>query len=303
MVAQSTEAALNIPPIAAGGPPAVARDDVIGWFARAQAVVEWVVPLGILLLLIGMCFVWPLIYKVPNPVAGNLFVAKAPPFSPGHLLGTDPEGYDVMSRIIYGGRVSLEVGFGSVGLGMLIGSLLGSIAAYCGGIVDAVLMRVLDVLLSFPPLILATVVATYLGPSVVHIIWAISFFAIPSFARIARGQTLRVREETFMSAAELAGSSRLRILLRHVIPHILPSLLTFALLGVGVAIIVEAALSFLGLGIPIPGPSWGNMLAAGQSLLSSNPDLVLIPSAFLFVTVLCLNLLGDNLRARWAVTS
>jgi peptide/nickel transport system permease protein len=303
MVDQSTEASLNISPMVAGGPPVVGPDDLIGWFARARVVLEWAVPLGILLVLIGMCFIWPLVYKIPSPVAGNLFDVKAPPFSPGHLLGTDPEGYDVMSRIIYGGRVSLEVGFGAVGLGMLIGTMLGSLAAYCGGVVDAIVMRLLDVLLSFPPLILATVVATYLGPSVVHIVWAISFFAIPSFARIARGQTLRVREETFISAAELAGSSRLRILFRHVIPHVLPSLLTFALLGVGVAIIVEAALSFLGLGIPIPGPSWGNMLAAGQSLLSSNPDLVLIPSAFLFVTVLSLNLLGDNLRARWAATS
>jgi peptide/nickel transport system permease protein len=283
--------------------PVVFENDDFGRFARLRERLELIIPLTVLIFLAAACFIWPLIFKVPSPTAGDLSSVNLPPFSPGHLFGTDPEGYDIMSRILYGGRVSMEVGIGATGLGMLIGGLLGSIAAFRGGVIDSVVMRILDMLLSFPPLILATVVATYLGPSVVHIIWAIAFFTIPSFARIARAQTLRVREETYVSAAKISGSGGTRIVLRHIVPHIFPPMLTIGLLGVGVAIVVEASLSFLGLGIPVPGPSWGNMIAAGQSLLSTNPDLVLIPSIFLFVTVLCLNLLGDSLRARWALTS
>jgi peptide/nickel transport system permease protein len=277
-------------------------DDSVGRFGKWREKLEIGLPLTVLLFLVATCFIWPVIYKVPNPTAGNLGSVNLPPFSVGHLLGTDPEGYDIMSRILYGGRVSFEVGAGATGLGMIIGGLLGAFAAFRGGVVDSVVMRVLDILLSFPPLILATVVATYLGPSVVHIIWAIAFFAVPSFARIARAQTLGIRQETFISAAKLSGIKGPQIVVRHVIAHIFPPMLTVGLLSVGVAIVVEASLSFLGLGIPVPGPSWGNMIAAGQSQLSTNPDLVLIPSIFLFVTVLCLNLLGDSLRARWSIS-
>jgi peptide/nickel transport system permease protein len=133
-----------------------------------------------------------------------------------------------------------------------------------------------------------------------HVIWALSFFSIPAFGRIARSATLALRGQTFMLAARLSGTSRRRIILRHVVPNIMPQLLTFSLLGIGVAIILEGALSFLGLGIPLPGPSWGSMIAQGQGTLSASPELVLIPSAFLFVTVVALNVLGDALRERWA---
>jgi peptide/nickel transport system permease protein len=164
---------------------------------------------------------------------------------------------------------------------------------------EAVVMRVLEVLLAFPALILAIVIATYLGPSEIHVIWAIAFFGIPAFARLARANTLKVRDSTFVLASQLLGTGNRRIILRHVAPHVVPQLMTFALLGVGIAIMVEAALSFLGLGVPPPGPSWGNMIAVGQANINSAPDLLLIPAAFLFATVLALNLLGDALRNRW----
>jgi peptide/nickel transport system permease protein len=167
-----------------------------------------------------------------------------------------------------------------------------------GGILEAVVMRVLEVFLAFPSLVLAIVVATYLGPSELHVIWAISFFTIPAFARLARAQTLRLRSQTFIVASRLTGTPDRRILLRHLVPNVAPQLLTFGLLGVGVAIMVEASLSFLGLGVPPPNPSWGNMIASGQTDLTSDPYLVLVPVAFLFATVLCLNLLGDAFRSR-----
>lgn len=260
---------------------------------------EVVIPAVVLLLIVGACFLWPLVYPVPPPTGGSVLNAGLAPLSPGHLLGTDPVGNDILSRILYGGRVSIEVGLGVNLIGLAIGGLLGTVAAYWGGVLDAVVMRVLDVLIAFPSLVLAIAIAEGLGPSELHVIWALSFFSVPAFARIARAATLRLREQTFMLAARLSGTRAPRILARHVAPNIMPQLVTFALLGTGVAIILEGALSFLGLGVPEPAPSWGNMIALGQGTLTATPELVLIPSAFLFVTVLCLNLLGDALRARW----
>jgi peptide/nickel transport system permease protein len=266
---------------------------------RISAHLELWLPLGFLILMAAACFLWPLIHTIPNPVRGNLGEIDLPPLSPHHLFGTDPLGNDVFSRILYGGRVSLEVGFGTALIGIVVGGGLGMYAASKGGLIDTVVMRVFDTLLAFPSLVLAIVVATYLGPSELHVIWAISFFSIPAFARIARANTLRLRERTFVIASKMAGMKDWRILVLHLAPNVLSVLMTFGLLGVAISIIVEASLSFLGLGVPPPGPSWGNMIATGQANMTSLPDLIIIPSAFLFATVLALNLSGDALRARW----
>jgi peptide/nickel transport system permease protein len=285
-------------------PSDVATTAVAGPVPRRRGwtvTIEIVIPAVILLVIVGACFVWPLVYPVPPPVGGSVLDAGLPPLSAGHFLGTDPVGNDIFSRILYGGRVSIEVGVAVNLIGIAAGGLLGTIAAYRGGMLDAVIMRILDVLIAFPSLVLALAIAEGLGPSELHVIWALSFFSVPAFGRIARAGTLRLREQNFVLAAQLSGTRTRRMLLRHIAPNILPQLVTFGLLGVGVAIILEGALSFLGLGIPPPGPSWGNMIALGQGTLSATPELVLIPSAFLFVTVLSLNLLGDGLRARWGV--
>lgn len=260
---------------------------------------EIVVPAAVLALIVGACFLWPLIFPVPPPVGGSVLDSGLPPFSPGHFLGTDPVGNDIFSRILYGGRVSIEVGLAVTLIGLVIGGVMGSVAGYCGSSVDAVLMRAVDVLIAFPALVLAIAIAEGLGPSELHVIWALSFFSVPAFARIARSGTLGLRGRTFMLAARLSGTRAPRMLFRHVAPNILPQLVTFGLLGMGVVIILEGALSFLGLGIPDPAPSWGNMIALGQGTLSVQPELVIIPSLFLFATVLSLNLLGDGVRARW----
>jgi peptide/nickel transport system permease protein len=278
--------------------PAAGRTRARGAWARELRL--WL-PAGFLILMLGACFIWPLIYPVPDPVRGNVLQAGLPPLSPGHVFGTDPVGNDVLSRILYGGQVSFEVGFAVTAIGLFVGSLLGVIAGYWGGTVDTVLSRVLDVLIAFPALVLALAIAEGLGPSEVHVIWALTVFSIPAFGRIARGATIALREQTFMLAARLSGTRRWRMIARHIVPNIAPQLLTFSLLGFGVVIILEGALSFLGLGIPLPEASWGSMIAQGQQTLSASPDLVLIPSAFLFATVLSLNLLGDALRERWAI--
>jgi peptide/nickel transport system permease protein len=251
--------------------------------------------IGVILFL---CFVWPLFGTAPKPTGGNILDANVPSFSSGHPLGTDQVGNDLWSRLLYGGRNSLEIAFAVNLIGLVLGGLLGAFAAYWGSFTDTVIMRILDVLIAFPSLVLALAVAQSLGASKLHTIYALCFFSVPAFARLARAGTLRLRERPFMLAARLAGTRAPRILLRHVAPNIVPQLATFGLLGIGVTIILEGALSFLGLGVPPPEPSWGNMIFDGQAVLSAEPKLVLLPSAFLFVTVLAFNLLGDALRAR-----
>jgi peptide/nickel transport system permease protein len=257
-------------------------------------------PAGLLVLIIAACFLYPLVVNVPPPVGGSVIDAGLPAGTPGHPLGTDASGNDIFSRLLYGGRVSLEVGAATQAIGMVFGGLIGMIAGYSRGLLAAVLMRVLDILIAFPSLVLALAIAEGLGPGELHVIWALSFYSVPAFARLARAATLRLRESNFMLAASLSGTPRWRIVLLHLAPNLLPQQLTFALLGAGVAIIQEGALSFLSLGVPPPGASWGNMIASGMQTMSVRPSLVLLPCLALLITVAALNLTGDALRARWS---
>jgi peptide/nickel transport system permease protein len=290
----------QLPDLLAAAEPAVAPRARRRARGRAGNLRIWL-PAGFLILLAFACFIWPQVYPVPKPVGGSILESGLPPFSPGHILGTDPNGNDVLSRILYGGQVSFAVGFSVTAIGLVIGGLLGMAAGYWRGITDTSIMRVLDVLIAFPALVLALAIAEGLGPSELHVIWALAIFSVPAFGRIARSGTLAIREQNFMLAARLSGTRGWRVIGRHVIPNILPQLMTFSLLGVGIAIILEGALSFLGLGIPLPEPSWGSMIAQGQQVLSATPEQALIPSAFLFATVVSLNVLGDALRERWGV--
>jgi|tagenome__1003787_1003787.scaffolds.fasta_scaffold20352263_2 peptide/nickel transport system permease protein len=257
------------------------------------------VPAGILILILAMCFLLPLVITLPSAVKGNIIYNNEAPFSPGHWLGTDVQGVDIFSQLVYGGQVAFEISVAVTAIGIAIGGTLGIIAGYFGGSVDAVLSRVLDVLIAFPALVLALVIAEGLGPSEMHVIWALSVFGIPAIGRITRGSTLTIRGLPFMVAARLSGTPGWRIIARHIVPNIIPTIVTFSLLGVGIVIILEGALDFLGFGIPAPQASWGNMITNGQQILSAQPEYVLIPSIALLVTVASLNLLGDALRERW----
>jgi peptide/nickel transport system permease protein len=261
------------------------------------------IPGTLLGLLVAACFLVPLVGAVADPLAGDLTETLRPLLSRGHLLGTDTIGRDVLSRVLYGGRISIEVALGVNVVGIVIGGLIGTFAGFRGGATESVITRLLDMLLAFPALVLAMVVATYLGSSELNVILAISFFSVPAYARLARAATLGLREQVYVSAARLSGRSDRAILLRHIAPNVVPQLLTYSLLQVGIVVVIEATLSFLGIGIPASEPSWGNMISSGQVYLSTNPALVLVPSAFLFVTVMCLNLLGDGLRTRWGKMS
>lgn len=293
-------------PIADALSPAPPAGDIAAAGRLSQArnlmrSLEVAVPAAVLALLLFFCFIWPLVYPVPKPVGGSILSSGLPLWSPGHIFGTDTVGNDIMSRILYGGRVSFEVAAAVQVIGLVVGGLLGLIAGYRGGPLEAVLMRVLDVFIAFPSLVLVLAIVDSLGQSELNVIWALSAFSIPAFARVARAATLRLRDQPFVVAARLSSAKTWRILFGHIVPNMMPQLLTFSLLGAGVTIILEGALDFLGYGIPDPAPSWGKMIAAGQTMLSVSPSLVIVPSIFLFVTVVCLNMLGDGLRALWGV--
>jgi peptide/nickel transport system permease protein len=268
---------------------------------RVLRSLEIAVPAAILIVLLFFCFVWPLVYPVPSPVAGNVLNSNLPLWSPAHILGTDLVGDDIMSRILYGGRVSFEVAAAVQVIGLVIGGLVGMVAGYLGGLVEATAMRALDVFIAFPSLVLVLAIADSLGLSELHVIWALSAFSIPAFARVARAATLRLRDQPFVVAARLSSARTWRILFGHIVPNIMPQMVTFSVLGAGVVMILEGALDFLGYGIPPPAASWGNMIAVGEQVLSISPRYVVVPSIFLIVTVISLNLMGDGLRSRWGV--
>jgi peptide/nickel transport system permease protein len=262
---------------------------------------EITIPGAILLVLLFFCFIWPLVYPVPSPTYGSVLDASLPLWSPGHIFGTTNVGYDNMARILYGGRTTFEVAAAVQVIGLLVGGLLGVVAGYAGGIVESVLMRVLDVFIAFPSLVLILAIVDGLGQSELHVIWALSAFSIPAVARVARAGTLRLRDQPFVIAARLSSVKSWRIITGHIVPNLMPQLFTFSLLGTGIIIILESGLDFLGYGIPDPAPSWGGMIAYGQTVMSVALSPLVVPSLFLFGTVVCLNLLGDGLRNRWGV--
>lgn len=253
---------------------------------------------GLLVFLIAACFLGPLVAGLAGPNSGSLSAANLGIGARGHLLGTDQLGNDMLSRALYGGRVAFEVSFASVALGLLVGSAVGMAAGYAGGLVDEVAMRIFDVLLAFPALVLALAVAAALGPNERDEIFAISFFTVPAFGRLARANTRTIRKADFLLTARLSGVPWWRRVLSHVWPNVRQSLFTYAIAMVGVSMVIAAALSFLGLGVRPPAPSWGNMIAAGVQYLSSAPHIAVVPCLFLIVTVLLLNVLGDSLRER-----
>ena len=274
-------------------PPAPWRESTL---LRA---LDLAVPCLVLFVIVVSCCVLPFVYPIPEPIGASVRDANLPMFSAGHVLGTDTNGNDVLSRLLHGGRASLTIALAVNGLGLLLGGFLGALAGYVGRTVDSLIMRAFDVMLAFPSLVLVLAVAQVLGPSYSNTIWALAFYGVPAFARIARSAVLRIRGQPFLVAAQLAGVGIPRILVGHIAPNILPQLATFGLLGMGVVICLEGALSYLGLGIQPPEPTWGNMILEGQQSLLTRPSLLLLPSGFLFVTVLSFNLLGETLRTRW----
>jgi peptide/nickel transport system permease protein len=221
-------------------------------------------------------------------------VLQAPSLT--HPMGTDALGRDVLARMLYGGRVSLWVGFVAVGLSVAIGLFLGLVSGYFGGLVDEAIMRGVDVMLCFPSFFLILAVIAFLEPSLLNIMVVIGLTSWMGVARLVRAETLTLRNREFVLAARLAGSGTARILFHHILPNALAPVLVSATLGVAGAILVESSLSFLGLGVQPPTPSWGNMLMEGKDVLEIAPWLSIFPGLAILLTVLGYNLLGESLR-------
>lgn len=222
--------------------------------------------------------------------------ARLRPPSPAHLLGTDTIGHDVFTRLLYAGRVSLLVGFAAAGAAASAGIAIGAAAGFYGGWLDGLLMRLTDVSLALPELAILIVLSKYFGGSVAGVVFVISLFAWRGVARLVRGEMLKLRALEFSDAARALGATDARILVRHLIPNALAPVIVASTLIVGGAILNEAALSFLGIGIQPPVPSWGNMLQNAQDFILSAPRLAVYPGLMIFLVVLCFNFLGDGLR-------
>lgn len=232
-----------------------------------------------------------------DPYSVDLRAYRKPPTAE-HWLGTDSSGRDVFSRLIYGARISLSVGIVAVLLYTVLGVSLGAIAGYYGGLVDSFLMRLADIVMAFPALVLIITIAAVVGPSIYNIMLVIGFLGWPPIARIVRGMFLSLREREFVLAARASGVHNTRLIVRHLAPNVMAPVIVAATYGMATAILVEAGLSFLGLGVQPPTASWGNMLNAAQSIsiLESMPWLWVPPGLMIAITVLSLNFIGDGLR-------
>jgi peptide/nickel transport system permease protein len=216
--------------------------------------------------------------------------------SSAHWLGTDEVGRDVLSRTIYAARISVEVALCAVSVGLVGGTLIGVFAAYLGGLADLLLMRLMELLFSFPAILLAIVLMASLGTSVLNAMLAIGIIFIPGFARLARASTIAVLKQQYIEAARTIGMSHGRIIMREIFPNVVTPLLVEAAVAFAYAVLLESALSFLGLGAQPPDPSWGNMLNTGRGFMAKAPWLSIVPGIALFLCVLGFNLLGDGLR-------
>ncbi|MEH7502696.1 nickel transporter permease [Neobacillus drentensis] len=251
---------------------------------------------GIFILIVLICAIFAPIIATHDPYEMVMSDRLLKPMENGHILGTDQYGRDLFTRIVYGARVSLEVGLVSVVLAMFIGVTLGLISGYYGGWIDTIIMRIVDIVLSFPVLLLAIALVAALGPGIKNVILALGFVYWTNYARIVRANVLSIKEEEYIQAAKTIGSNDFRIIFFNILPNCLAPIVVVATLGLGTAIVSEATLSFLGLGIQPPESSWGWTLAFGMKFIREAPHLSIYPGLAIMFTVLGFNLLGDGIR-------
>ena len=248
----------------------------------------------IIIFFVIVALLGPLLVKTdPNQ---HDFLNKLQPPSKEHWFGTDNFGRDIFSRIVHGAKLTLIVGFLSVAVGGIIGVLVGIISGYYGGWVDTISMRIVDVLLAFPGILLALAIVSVLGGSIRNVILAVGIFSIPAFARIVRGSTLQVKKLEYIDAVRSLGASDMRIIFRHILPNIMSPIIVQATMRIATAILTAAGLSFLSLGAPPPTPEWGAMLNEGRTYMHNAGHMVLIPGIMIVIVVLAFNIFGDGLR-------
>ena len=255
-----------------------------------------VLGLVILIILVLLAVFANVIANYDNVVIKQNLSQRLQAPSAAHWLGTDEFGRDIFARLVHGTRVSLQVGIIAVGISIVIGGILGAIAGYYGGKLDNIIMRIMDIFLAVPSILLAIAIVSALGPSILNLMLAISISSVPSYARIVRASVLSIRDQEFIEAAKAIGASNTRIIFRHIIPNSLAPVIVQATLGVAGAILSTAGLSFIGLGIQPPAPEWGSMLSGGRQYLRYAWWVTTFPGVAIMITILSLNLLGDGLR-------
>lgn len=252
------------------------------------------VGLAMLLILVLMAMFADVIAPYPYDKQNYSEIMQAPSLK--HLAGTDEFGRDILSRIIYGSRISLRIGFISLSAGAFVGCILGAIAGYFGNVVDNIIMRICDILYGIPRVVLAIAIASTLGPGITSALIAVAVSSVPNFARVVRAATMTVRDQDYVEAARAIGASTGRILSVHIFPNILAPIIVQATIGIGKSILLCASLSFLGLGIQPPVPEWGAMLSSARTYMRDNAYMVIGPGMAIMLTVMALNLFGDGLR-------
>ena len=278
--------------VSAGLPPRASRLTFVRRLAKRRAAA---VSFLILITVVVLAVLAPVL-PIADPNQINTADRLLPVGQPGHLLGTDELGRDLLSRMIWGARVSLVAGFGAALLSLLIGGSIGLVAGFVGRGVDSALMRLTDVVLAFPSILLAIGVIAALGSGLANAMFAVAISGFPLYARVTRGSVLSVRELEFVEAARSIGMSSLRIVTRHILPNILAPLIVAFSLDVGLKIVVTSSLSFLGLGAQPPTADWGNMIASSRNYMRTSTHLIMIPGLAIFIVVLCLNVTGDRIR-------
>ncbi len=251
---------------------------------------------GVLLLVFVLAAVFAPQIAPHDPYKQDFSASSLPPFSPGHVLGTDDLGRDTLSRLIYGGRASLTAGLLVVAISASIGVTLGLLSGYYGGLVDMVIMRLVDILYAFPFLILAIAVVAILGPGLLNVMLVLGAIAWIEYARVVRGVVLQAKVQDYVLASRALGAGDLRIIMRHILPNCLSIIIVQATFSVAAAIVAAAALSFLGFGAQPPEPEWGAMLNAAQRFIRVNPVLSILPGTAIILVVISINLIGDALR-------
>ena len=253
------------------------------------------VGLVVIVLVVLIAVFGPMIMKT-DPAKMDLINTYAKPGFEGHILGTDANGRDLLARLVHGARVSFLVAVGGMAVGAVIGILIGLVSGYCGGAVDAVFMRIMDGMSAFPFTLLALMLMTVLGSGISNVILAIGIASVPGYARMTRGQVLMVKNEEYIKAVKALGAGNARILFRHLLPNVVSELIVYATLNVASAILTEASLSFLGMGITPPDVSWGSILQDGQECIQTAGHIATFSGICILVTVLGFNLLGDGIR-------
>lgn len=283
--------------------PAVHENDTGGSVAGFKAAKRRRRDIGALLgaiwiLLVALAAITADWLPLPDPNAISNEFAATPSFGGDHPLGTDTLGRDTLSRAIHGAQISMAVAIGGTALSMIAGVTLGMIAGYFRGVVDSVISLLINFLLSFPPLIFLIALVAALRPSLPTLVLGLALLGVPNFARIARANTIAFAEREFVTAAKALGAGPLRILRRELLVNVMLPVMSLALVVMATLVVAEGSLSFLGLGVPPPAPSWGGMLAAGREVLDEHPHLMLIPAIFFFLTVFSFNRLGDWARGK-----